>query len=80
MKKVGLLTKEKYEEYISKLSPGSKTSVSQWSKPVYICPMCGGGMRKNLWTCRSLTCNPPITEYEYRCDNEECNNIEYLKG
>ena len=47
---------------------------------MYICPKCGGGMCKNLWTCRSLTVMPPITEYEYRCDNEQCGNIEYLRG
>ena len=44
------------------------------------CPKCGGGMCKNLWTCRSLAVMPPITEYEYRCDNEQCGNIEYLRG
>lgn len=77
---MGLLTKEKYKEYISKLSPKNSINISKWSEPVYICPRCGGGMRKNLWTCRSLTCNPPVTEYEYRCDNEECNNTEYLRG
>lgn len=77
---MSLLTKEQYEKYINRLSVDNETYTPEWSEPVYICPKCGGGMRKNLWTCRSLTCNPPITEYEYSCDNEECNNIEYLRG
>ena len=44
------------------------------------CFKCGGGICKNLWTCRSLAVMPPITEYEYRCNNEQCENIEYLRG
>lgn len=43
---MGLLTREKYKEYINKLSPGNNIHIPQWSEPVYICPRCGGGMRK----------------------------------
>ena len=77
---MSLMTKEQYEHWINRLDLGDRNITPQWSQPVYICPKCGGGMCKNLWTCRSLAVMPPITEYEYRCDNEQCGNIEYLRG
>lgn len=77
---MSLMTKEQYQDWINRLDSDDGGIQPQWSKPMYICPKCGGGMCKNLWTCRTLTCMPPITEYEYSCDNTECNNIEYLRG
>lgn len=77
---MGLLTKEEYEKYINRLALDNETHIPKWSEPIYICPKCGGSMRKNLRTCRSLTRDPAITEYEYRCDNGECNNIEWQRG
>ena len=77
---MSLMTKEQYEDWINRLDSEDRNIKPQWSQPVYICPKCGGGMCKNLWTCRSLAVMPPITEYEYRCDNEQCGNIEYLRG
>ena len=75
-----MLTREQYEKYINRLAKEKETYIPHWSEPVYTCSKCGCGMRKNLWTCVSLTCNPQITKYEYRCDNEKCNNIEYLRS
>ena len=77
---MSLMTKEQYEDWINRLESEDRNIKPQWSQPIYICPKCGGGMCKNLWTCRSLTVMPSITEYEYRCDNEQCGNIEYLRG
>ena len=74
------MTKEQYQNWINNLSSDDGDIQPQWSQPMYICPKCGGGMCKNLWNCMVLACNPPITKYEYRCDNTECNNIEYLRG
>lgn len=77
---MSLMTKEQYQDWINSINDEDKSIQPQWSQPMYVCPKCGGGMCKNLWTCRTLTSMPPITEYEYRCDNTECNNIEYLRG
>lgn len=77
---MSLMTKDQYQDWINKLSIEDGDIQPQWSQPMYACPKCGGGMCKNLLACRTLTCIPPITEYEYRCDNTECNNIEYLRG
>lgn len=77
---MSLMTKEQYKEWVNRTLDEDRGICPEWSQPMYICPKCGGGMRKNLWTCRMLACNPPITEYQYMCDNPECNNIEYLRG
>ena len=77
---MGLMTKEQYQDWINRLGKDDGDIQPQWSQPMYICPKCGGGMCKNLWICRTLMSMQPITEYEYRCDNTECNNIEYLRG
>ena len=77
---MGLMTKEQYQDWINRLGKDDGDIQPQWSQPMYICPKCGGGMCKNLWICRTLMSMLPITEYEYRCDNTECNNIEYLRG
>ena len=60
-----LMTKEQYEDWINRLDSEDRNIKPQWSQPMYICPKCGGGMCKNLWTCRSLAVTPPITEYEF---------------
>lgn len=80
VKNMSLMTKERYEDWINRLDLEDRNIKPEWSQPMYICPKCGGGMCKNLWTCRSLAVMPPITEYMYRCDNEQCGNIEYLRG
>ena len=46
-------------------------SINHYSKPVYICKKCGGGMCRNEMVV--YTSLPP--KYEYRCNS--CSNIEY---
>ena len=77
---MSLMSKEEYVNWVNNTIGEDGGMHPQWSEPMYICPKCGGGMCKNLWTCQMLMCSPPITEYEYRCNNKECNNIEYLRG
>lgn len=77
---MSLMTKEQYQNWINSLGSNDRNIQPQWSQPMYACPKCGSGMCKNLWTYTALACNPPIIQYEYRCDNNKCNNVEYLRG
>lgn len=77
---MSLMTKEQYQKWINRVEEGDKGIQPHWSQPMYVCPKCGGGMCKNLWTCRTQTCNSSIIEYEYRCNNEKCGNLEWLRG
>lgn len=74
-----LLTREQYLDWINRAKDdmSDRGLLPEWSQLVYQCE-CGGGMCKNLLTCRALVSNPPITEYEYRCD--KCGKTEYLRG
>ena len=47
---MSLMTKEQYEDWINRLDSEDRNIKPQWSQPMYICPKCGGGMCKNLWT------------------------------
>ena len=62
-----LPTKEEYEKSI-----GGWTSCGfeQWSEPKYQCPVCGGGMCKNLTVI--LTTWPE--QYTYMCN--KCGHVE----
>lgn len=74
-----MMTKEEYEKWIENTLNEKADIQPMWSEPMYICPKCNdGGMRKNLHTCVALASNPPITQYEYRCN--KCDNVEYLRG
>ena len=56
------------EEYITKLEEEREQRNREYSKPKYICPKCGGGMRKNLRYGEVLTTYPPIYKDFYKCD------------
>lgn len=63
-----LPTKEEYEKSIG----GWRSCVfKQWSEPKYQCPVCGGGMCKNLMV--TLTSYP--VQYEYTCN--KCGHVDY---
>ena len=56
------------EEYITKLEEEREQRNREYSEPKYICPKCGGGMRKNLRYGEVLTTYPPIYKDFYKCD------------
>ncbi len=62
-----LPTKEEYEKSIG---GWISYEISQWSEPKYQCPVCGGGMCKNLTVV--LTTWPE--QYTYMCN--KCGYVE----
>ena len=66
-----LPTAKEYREAINK---NAFQFTAQWSKPLYQCRKCGGGMCKNLMVV--LTTYP--AQYEYQCD--KCGYMEYQHG
>ena len=74
-----LLSKEEFIKMNTKKLTYGIPIQPQWSEPKFKCPKCEkGSMRKNLWGCLALTSMPVQYEYEYKCDNEECNHMELL--
>lgn len=64
----GLPTRDEYAEELNSF----KHAFVEWSEPKYICPKCGGNMRRN--EVRVLTSNPP--KRLYQCD--KCAFTEFL--
>lgn len=62
------------KEYREAVDKNAFQFTAQWSKPLYQCPKCGGGMCKNLMVV--LTTYP--AQYEYQCD--KCGYMEYQHG
>ena len=50
--------------------------VPKWSDPLYICPKCGGNVRKNLWLSPNSTTNTRTYASAYTCDS--CGFTEYM--
>jgi predicted RNA-binding Zn-ribbon protein involved in translation (DUF1610 family) len=66
-----MLTAEQYKEEVRL----SRLVVEpEWSEPKYICPKCGGYVRKNL---RVALLSSPL-KYLYKC--QMCDYEEYLNG
>lgn len=61
------------DEYMEKLNP-FKYTLADWSEPKYICPECGGNMRRNE-VC-VFASNPPMRMYQ--CD--KCTFVEFLRA
>lgn len=68
------MTRDEYVRIINKEQNNIATKI--YSEPIYICPVCGGKVRKNYNTCMVLTSNPPQIMYRYDCN--ACDYQEYL--
>lgn len=62
-----LPTQDEYKELFATISRSN-----EWSNPLYICPKCGGNVRRNETIV--LTSNPP--KHQYKC--EKCGFCEYF--
>lgn len=78
-----LPTREEYmEQFNQKRIKMPYTIPPQWSDPFYICPKCGGNVRKNLWLSSNAwlstnaTTNAHTYISAYQC--ESCRFTEYM--